>query len=154
LGGSPAGLKAGVGFADAVGTDFESECRIMNRQHTLRALRRNLRIWQTAAVACVALLLLGAGGLTMSSLRVSASDTTGEKVRMSVGTEDVFVIDGDDKDARVNRLRIGPNGPLILSGTGAPMIAAPNGSLYLQTDGNGALFVRIDDIWEQASTGS
>jgi hypothetical protein len=123
----------------------------MNRQHTLRALRRNLRIWQAATVACVAVLLLGAGGLTMSSLRVSASDTAGDKVRMSVGTEDVFVIDGDDKDARVNRLRIGANGPLILSGSADPSGTQPTGTLFIQST-TGVLWIHNGSGWEIVGT--
>jgi hypothetical protein len=125
----------------------------MNRQETMRGLRRSVRVWQAVSVCSIALLLLGAGGLTMSSLRVTASGT-GEHVRMTVGSDEVFVIDGTDKDARVSRLRVGANGPLILSGTVTPDTAAPEGSLYLQT--NGTLWVKTgadDTDWGEVNTG-
>jgi hypothetical protein len=45
-------------------------------------------------------------------------------------------------------ISVGSSGPQILSGSGAPAGSAPNGSLYLRTDGTGPnLYVRQNGAW-------
>lgn len=75
----------------------------MNRNLIIRKLRKRLQVWQGAAVAVGAMLLMGAGvaGVTASSLFVNAEATTGDKVVVRVGSDEVFKVSHDGVNTSV-----------------------------------------------------
>ncbi len=75
----------------------------MNRNLIIRKLRKRLQVWQGAAVAVGAMLLMGAGvaGVTASSLFVNAEATAGDKVVVRVGSDEVFKVSHDGVNTSV-----------------------------------------------------
>lgn len=76
----------------------------MNRNLMIRKLRRRLQLWQGAAMGVGAMLLMGAGvaGVTASSLFVNADASSGDKVVVRVGSEEVFKVSHDGVNASID----------------------------------------------------
>lgn len=76
----------------------------MNRNLIIRKLRRRLQVWQGTALGVGAVLLMGAGvaGVTASSLFVNADATSGDKVVVRVGSEEVFKVSHDGVNASID----------------------------------------------------
>lgn len=76
----------------------------MDRKLPVRKLRRRLAMWQGLGVGMAALLLMGSGvaGVTGSRLFVNADATSGDKVVIKVGSDEVFKVSHNGTSANVS----------------------------------------------------
>jgi hypothetical protein len=91
-------------------------------------LRNGPGVWRAAAVACLALLLMGqSGGITSSNLRVYGDNSDGDKAVIRVGSSEVFKISTDNGNTSVDIAPLG-TGKVTISGamlTDAEFNSAP-----------------------------